>query len=466
MVISMDRWFGKVAVVTGASSGIGAAIADQLVDNGLIVAGIDIHPDTTKERSGKKGKLFFVKADVSKEEEMLEAFEWVTVNLGPVRILINSAGVAIRAKNLTEGTDTEIWKTVLGVNVLGLCIATREAVKIMNANNADGHIVHINSISGHRVFGANLNIYSASKHAVTALSETLRQELAQRESKIKVTSISPGYVETRLTTLNTDLTPEIRTFWENKPLLKSENVADAVIYALSTPGHVQISEIIIKPMGGQSGHSDRSQFWNRWLVWFELIEKRAQKLSDQKGKLYAVKANLIKEEDILKSFEWVTDNLGPVHILINNTGVANLGTNLTEGSTEILKKILDLNVLGLCIFTREAFKIMKASNINGHIIHINSVLGHRYAVTALTETLRHELNHLNSKIKISSVNLGLVEMELTTMNEYLTPERRTRFEKIPILKSEDVADAVVYVLSIPEHVQMHELTVVPTGEEM
>lgn len=89
--------------------------------------------------------------------------------------------------NLIDG-DTQKWKTVFDVNVLGLCIATREAVKIMRAHNVDGHIIHIGSISGHNVnYFPHMNVYAASKFAVRALTETLRVELNSVKSKIKVT---------------------------------------------------------------------------------------------------------------------------------------------------------------------------------------------------------------------------------------------------------------------------------------
>lgn len=147
----------------------------------------------------------------------------------------------------------------------------------------------------------------------------------------------------------------------------------------------------------------------------ERIEKLAKQLEGKKGKLYALKADLTKEDDILKAFEWTKSNLGPVHVLINNAGCAVLTTNLMEGDTELWKRVLDLNVLGLCIATREAVNDMRENNVNGHIIHINSVAGHivpsfptfnvypasKFAVTALTETLRQELNSIGSKIKIT-----------------------------------------------------------------
>jgi NADP+-dependent farnesol dehydrogenase len=99
---------------------------------------------------------------------------------------VNNAGI-IQQTNLTEG-DTEKWKRVLDTNVMGLCIATREAVKVMKANKIDGHIIHINSIAGHTVPNfPGLNVYPASKHAVTALTETLRQEFNHLGLKIKIT---------------------------------------------------------------------------------------------------------------------------------------------------------------------------------------------------------------------------------------------------------------------------------------
>ncbi|KAJ8954344.1 hypothetical protein NQ318_011015, partial [Aromia moschata] len=241
MVLSIDRWIGKVAVVTGASSGIGAAISQQLVEHGLQVVGLARRLDRLEELArklqGKKGKLHCLKADISKEEDVVNAFKWVRENLGPVHVLVNNAGTA-RPTTLTDG-DTAMWRTVFEVNVIGLCVATREAIRDMKRNNVDGHIVHINSIAGHKVPDIpSFNVYSASKFAVTALAETLRLELNSLKSKIKVTSVSPGATETEFTNNAAKGDGQIAKAFEK--VIKAEDVADAVVYVLSTPPHVQV----------------------------------------------------------------------------------------------------------------------------------------------------------------------------------------------------------------------------------
>uniref|UniRef100_A0A1Y1LM95 Dehydrogenase n=1 Tax=Photinus pyralis TaxID=7054 RepID=A0A1Y1LM95_PHOPY len=250
----MERWRGKVAVVTGASAGIGEAICEQLVNFGLNVVGLARRKELVEEiarklqRGTNTGKLYAYKADVSKEEDILEAFRWITENVGPVHILVNNAGI-MRPGGLLDGTS-DGWKEIFDTNVLGLCVATREAIKIMRAHSIDGHVVHINSISGHTIeYFPNLNVYPASKFAVTALTETLRQELNSVGSKIKITSISPTGVDTKINE-NGGLVypPEMMAVKDTLRLLDSKDVADAVCYVLGTPPHVQVHELIIRSL--------------------------------------------------------------------------------------------------------------------------------------------------------------------------------------------------------------------------
>ncbi|XP_069683492.1 dehydrogenase/reductase SDR family member 11-like isoform X2 [Periplaneta americana] len=184
----MERWSGRVAVVTGASAGIGAAIAQELVKKGLKVVGLARRVERVQELEtdlkSEPGQLFPLKCDVTKEHEVKEAFKWIDSSLGGVDILVNNAGVA-SDNSLSEG-PVEHWRSILDLNVLALSICTKEALQSMKGRGLDdGHIVHINSIAGHG-FPTRLFMYAASKHAVTALTEGLRRELVNQKSRIRV----------------------------------------------------------------------------------------------------------------------------------------------------------------------------------------------------------------------------------------------------------------------------------------
>ncbi|XP_076268041.1 farnesol dehydrogenase-like [Rhynchophorus ferrugineus] len=247
MALSLARFQGKVAVVTGASSGIGKDTAKALVKNGLIVAGlgrrVERIEDLAKQLSGEKGKLKAYKCDMTKEQDILSTFKRITEELGPIHVLVNNAGLMLPT-TLIDG-DTEKWRTTFDTNVLGLCIATREALKSMKAHNTAGHIIHINSIAGHYIVDIpNMNVYSGTKYAVTALAETLRRDLTREKLPIKITSVSPGYVETEIQAVAGFPADAI-----SMPALNASDIAEAVVYALSTPAHVNINEITLQAVG-------------------------------------------------------------------------------------------------------------------------------------------------------------------------------------------------------------------------
>ncbi|KDR10164.1 dehydrogenase/reductase SDR family member 11-like [Zootermopsis nevadensis] len=249
----MERWTDKVAVVTGSSSGIGAAVSLELVKHGMQVAGLARRISKVQELAdsltGGPGKLLPIRCDISKEDDILCAFAEVKKKLGGVDVLVNNAGVMYESL-LSEGSSDE-WRNMFDVNVLGLSVCTREALKIMRERDlSSGHIVHINSIAGHYdVSMPGFHMYSATKHAVTALTEGLRRELVSQNSRIRVTSVSPGLVDTEMLragarkSLNTD------ELYARVPSLKPRDVADAVVYVLAAPPHVQIHELTVKPVG-------------------------------------------------------------------------------------------------------------------------------------------------------------------------------------------------------------------------
>lgn len=146
---------------------------------------------------------------------------------------------------------------------------------------------------------------------------------------------------------------------------------------------------------------------------FEKVVELSKKLENSKGKLWPFKADITNEKDILAAFKFAEENLGPIHVLINNAGIAQDCT-LSDGDTEKWRNILETNVLGLSIATREAVRSMTKNSIDGQIIHISSILGHyvaqvpgvnmysasKFAVRALTETLRQELLTSGTNIRV------------------------------------------------------------------
>ncbi|XP_053677163.1 farnesol dehydrogenase-like [Anopheles nili] len=243
----MERWNGKVAVVTGAGSGIGAATAKDLARAGMITVGLDLRPvqaiedlkkDLPKEAASR---LHAILCDVTKESEVEATFKGITEKFGGVDVLVNNAGI-VRMHNLLDLGHSADIRAVIDTNIKGLVLCSQWAYHSMVERSVSGHIVHINSIAGHSVINfPKLNIYFATKHAVTAITETMRQEMREAGTKIKVTSVSPGVVQTEIA--------DVLQLPKEAPLLNPEDISGAVLYAIGTPPHVQVHEITIKPLG-------------------------------------------------------------------------------------------------------------------------------------------------------------------------------------------------------------------------
>lgn len=246
-----------MALVTGASVGIGAAVAKALVQHGMKVVGCARDVDKIKRLSeecqtaGLQGVLVPYKCDLTNEDEILSMFTDIKSQHQGVDVCINNAGLA-HPEPLLNG-KTSGWKNMLDVNILALSVCTREAYQSMKDRNVDdGHIININSMSGHRVVSnADVHFYGATKFAVTALTEGLRQELREAKTHIRATSISPGLVETefafRIYANNPEKQPA-KPVYEQLKCLEAMDVANAVVYALSAPPHVQIGDIQMRPV--------------------------------------------------------------------------------------------------------------------------------------------------------------------------------------------------------------------------
>ncbi|XP_026048337.1 dehydrogenase/reductase SDR family member 11-like [Astatotilapia calliptera] len=249
----MERWQGRVALVTGASVGIGAAIAVELVRLGMKVVGCardvgKIQKLATECRSASHpGVLVPFKCDLSKEEEILAMFAAIKEQHKGVDVCINNAGLA-HPEPLLNG-KTNSWKNMMDVNVLALSICTREAYQSMKERNVDdGHIINLNSVCGHHVLPvADLHFYTATKYAVTALTEGLRQELRADKTHIRATCISPGLVDTEFAARLHSENPEKKDgIYAAYKSLEAKDIVSAIAYVLSAPPHVQIGDIHIE----------------------------------------------------------------------------------------------------------------------------------------------------------------------------------------------------------------------------
>lgn len=251
----MNRWENKVALVTGANSGIGAAITRRLLDSGINTIAVDLNIDHLLELKesldGKNERLYPMQVNLCHEEEIQRVFQWAEETIGGIDVLVNNAGVSGQ-KSLLEGSAEE-WRHILDVNVVALSVCTREAVKSMKRRNvADGHIIHLSSNNAHIVPTLPaLHFYSATKHAVKALTEGLRQELRNINSNVKITSISPGLVKSQIFKSSLGDTFD-KTVYEKHPFLQADDIANTIEFILSSPTHVQLHDIIIKPLGADN----------------------------------------------------------------------------------------------------------------------------------------------------------------------------------------------------------------------
>jgi NADP-dependent 3-hydroxy acid dehydrogenase YdfG len=238
---------GKVAIITGASSGIGEATAISLAVEGVKVVIAARRRErleaVAKHITDNGEKVLPVVADITDEVQVKNLIQKAHAEFGRVDILVNNAGVAFPGR--IESADPANWRKMIDVNVLGLMYTTHTVLPIFKAQQS-GHIVNISSVAG-RIARAGMAGYSVTKWGVNAFSEALRQEVYQ--DNIRVTIIEPGLVETEIDQHITDVVvkQEIEARRKGITRLKSEDIAAAIVYAVSQPQHVNVNEILIRP---------------------------------------------------------------------------------------------------------------------------------------------------------------------------------------------------------------------------
>lgn len=243
----MEMNEGRVALVTGASSGIGEATAWALAKHGIrvvVAARRTDRLDALVERIGQAGgQAMALVADVTDEEQVQTMVDRIQERWGRLDILVNNAGVMLLGP-IAEA-DTEDWRRMIQTNMLGLLYATHAVLPVMKAQKS-GHIINISSVAG-RIARAGSGVYNLTKWGVGAFSESLRQECVP--DHIRVTVIEPGMVNTELTTHITHSAAKAaaRQRLQDIEPLQSEDIANAIVYAVTQPEHVNVNEILIRP---------------------------------------------------------------------------------------------------------------------------------------------------------------------------------------------------------------------------
>lgn len=249
-----DRLNGSVALVTGASSGIGEATARALAAEGakvaLLARRVDRIEKLAQEIAGRGHTALAVECDVTDQAQVRDAITRTVGDFGRLDLVVNNAGVMLLGP--IPGAPVEEWERMIDINLKGLLYTTHAALPhLLDAakDSARGvaDLVNISSVAG-RVPRAGAGVYNLTKHGVGAVSEALRQEVSSEG--VRITIIEPGAVDTELTDhIRDGVREQVRERIGKVEPLQAHDIADAIEYAVTRPAHVSLNEILIRPTG-------------------------------------------------------------------------------------------------------------------------------------------------------------------------------------------------------------------------
>jgi NADP-dependent 3-hydroxy acid dehydrogenase YdfG len=246
------RLEGTVALVTGASSGIGEATARALAAEGAKVAvsarRLERLEKLASELGGQGHTALAIESDATDQAQAIDAVERTISELGRLDLVVNNAGVMLLGP--IEDAPTEEWDRMIDLNLKGLINTTHAALPHLLAAASDSgrncaDVVNISSVAG-RVARSGSGVYNLTKHGVGAFSESFRQEFASRH--VRSTIVEPGAVATELTDhLRDGVREKVRERFTDMEMLQAPDIADAIVYAVTRPWHVCLNEILIRP---------------------------------------------------------------------------------------------------------------------------------------------------------------------------------------------------------------------------
>ncbi len=252
MTINAEDLSGTVALVTGASSGIGEATATELAGRGAAVAIAARRKDRLDELAGRiqaaGGRALVLEADITDRTEAEAAVQQTVATLGRLDTLINNAGMMLLGP--VQDAPIDEWERMIAINVHGLLYCTHAALPHLLAAAQDGprrvaDVVNISSVAG-RVARSGSGVYNLTKHGVGAFSESLRQEVTGRH--VRVSLVEPGAVETELSSHNRpEIQEQIQQRFGEVERLHSQDIADTIGFIVTRPRHMAISEVLVRP---------------------------------------------------------------------------------------------------------------------------------------------------------------------------------------------------------------------------
>lgn len=243
----------KVIVVTGASSGLGKALVEQLAGKGakLVIGArrVDELAALADSLRDSTGQVRYQATEVSDKQQVQALVDFALAEFGQIDVLVNNA--AIMPSSFLVKNDTDEWDRLIDINIKGVLYGIGAVLSHMRERNS-GHIINVSSTAAHEDISPFTTVYSMTKHAVRNITEGLRKEEGMVGSKIRVTEMAPGGIDTDLKKTVTDpgMKEAVMTAYEDKSqLLSAEDMARAIVYAINEPENIAVNSIVVRPTG-------------------------------------------------------------------------------------------------------------------------------------------------------------------------------------------------------------------------